>query len=136
VRLRKGGAEVETSALINSGFEADEPQIVLPMEVARRLGLLERARALETFEVAGGGRAMGYRIATPVEVRLVLPDRSPRAVSATATVMPGEREVIISDYLASELGLVLLDLRDGRWCLRDEVGRRERRSASPEFWAE
>jgi hypothetical protein len=30
---------VETSALVNSGFESDDPDVVIPVELARRLNL-------------------------------------------------------------------------------------------------
>ena len=129
VRLRVRGrtGQAELPALVNSGFEADEPQLILPVEVAQELGLLGEARMLEAFEVAGGGRALGYRITRPVEVELVLEDREPIRVEALVTVMPGE-EAVMSDFLSSELGIVILDARRGLWCLRDEVGRMERSS--------
>ena len=130
VRLRIKGrsGQVELPALVNSGFEANEPQLVLPIEIAQELGLLEEARMLEAFEVAGGGRALGYRVIRPVEVELVLGDREPVRALASVTVMPGESEAVISDFLASELGIVLLDIKRGLWCLRDELGKKERRS--------
>ena len=129
VRGRTGQAEIP--ALVNSGFEADGPQLILPVEVAQELGLLDEARALEAFEVAGGGRALGYRIMRPIEVELVLGDREPVRAEALVTVMPGEAEAVMGDFLSSELGIVILDARRGIWCLRDEVGRRERSSYAP-----
>ncbi len=41
VRLRLVGrkAEVVTSALVNSGFESDDPEVILPPPVAELLGL-------------------------------------------------------------------------------------------------
>jgi len=128
LRIRGRTGHVELPALVNSGFEADGPQLILPIEVAQELGLLEEARMLEAFEVAGGGRALGYRITRPVEVELVLDDREPVRAEALATAMPGETEAVISDFLSSELGIVILDARRGLWCLRDELGRRERQS--------
>ncbi len=41
----EAGVEVETIALVNSGFEADAPEIVIPMGLAERLNL--RSRLLE-----------------------------------------------------------------------------------------
>ena len=39
IRARHGGGEVETSALVNSGYEADSPQLLIPRPLAARLGL-------------------------------------------------------------------------------------------------
>ena len=55
-------------------------------------------------------------------------------MNAVASILPGEEEVIISDRLAYEMGLVILDPFNGLWCLRDEIGKKSRHSAKPEFW--
>ena len=34
VKLVRGNREVTTSALVNTGYEADEPEITLPVRVA------------------------------------------------------------------------------------------------------
>jgi len=39
VRLIKGDKAVQTSALVNSDFETDAPDIVIPVELAKRLSL-------------------------------------------------------------------------------------------------
>ncbi len=44
---------IETSAFVNSGYEVVEPEIHIPIPLARRLGLsLERVRA-ERYRVIG-----------------------------------------------------------------------------------
>ena len=37
VILRAGDTSIETSALLNSGFETDAPDIAVPTELAKRL---------------------------------------------------------------------------------------------------
>ncbi len=69
-----------------------------------------------------------------MKVELILEDRRGPSVEATATMLPGETEVIISDRLASELGIVILDAYRGLWCLRDELGSKTRVSVRPEYW--
>ena len=39
VKLKRGSRVIETSALVNSGFETDAPDIVIPVELAKRLSL-------------------------------------------------------------------------------------------------
>ncbi len=39
VRLKSEDRVVETVALLNSGFETDAPDIVIPVELAKRLNL-------------------------------------------------------------------------------------------------
>ncbi|MHA1595413.1 MAG: hypothetical protein ACTSXX_11875 [Candidatus Baldrarchaeia archaeon] len=67
------------------------------------------------------------RINAPASVELVLDDRRTDPVPAKVTVMLGEREIIVSDNLASKLGIVILDPFEGIWCLRDEIGVKRRK---------
>ena len=134
LRIRRGRTEVITSALVNSGFEAEEPQLIVPVGLAEALGLGQEGASIEGFGTAGGGRAYGYRIQGTLEVELLLEDREPVRARASITVLPGEEEVLISDRLASELGIVILDAWRGEWCLLDELGSKRRFSAPRQEW--
>ena len=136
VRLRIKGTnkEVVTSTLINSGFEAEEPQLVIPLSLAETLGITSVEISIEDFRTAGGGRVSGYRVESPTEVELVLDDKPPVKTIAYITILPGETEAMMSDRLASELGITILDLWEGYWCLRDELGTQQRPSTPPEEW--
>jgi len=39
LRIRREGVELDVVALVNSGYEADSPQLMVPVDLARRLGL-------------------------------------------------------------------------------------------------
>lgn len=55
VRLRSGDREVVTSAVINTGFETDTPDIAIPTPLARLLGLWPpRDGELVSLETGGG----------------------------------------------------------------------------------
>ncbi len=133
LKLKTTQKSVETSALINSGFESTEPEIVIPPSLAELLGLAPSSE-LSSYSVAGGGSISAIRASTPIRVELALKDRQVKAVEAVASILPGENEVIVSDRLAHELGLVILDPFNGTWCLKDELGEKERPSAQPKFW--
>jgi len=108
LRIRKNEREVTTSALVNTGFEADEPQLVVPLRLAEELQLLSGGASIEDFSTAGGGLISGYRAEEPAEVELALEDRELPAIRVPITVLPREAEVIVSDRLASDLGVVVL----------------------------
>jgi len=44
VRSLKSGRDVSTSALVNSCFEAETPQLLIPRRLAAELGLMATAR--------------------------------------------------------------------------------------------
>ncbi len=124
---------IETSALVNSGFESLEPEIVIPIALADALGI-EVSNSIATYEVAGGGSVAAFRAREQVRVGLVLDDRPCPQIPAVASIMPGEHEVIVSDRLAHDLGIVIIDPFEGLWCLRDEIGRKVRHSVPPQHW--
>lgn len=129
LRLRADKRTKLVRALVNSGFESSETEIILPPSIAKSLGVFT-VGAIEDFEVAGGGRAVGCRLEKPIEVELGIKDRPVKRVKTKVTVLYGESEVIIGDRLASALGIVILDPYRGLWCLRDEFGKKSRKSAS------
>lgn len=49
IRIRHNNNIVETSALVNSGFENDAPDIVIPIEVTKRLGLWPQGSTYNCF---------------------------------------------------------------------------------------
>jgi len=70
IKSLKTHREIVTSALVNSGYEADTPQLLLPRRLAAELGLWpppDDAQLVE-FETAGG------------PVRVYLNTRRPRGL--------------------------------------------------------
>lgn len=61
-------------------------------------------------------------------------DGPPIKASAYVTILPGESEAIMSDHLASQLGIIILDPYRGDWCLTNELVVRRRPTAKPEEW--
>jgi len=56
LRITKNSKIVETSALANSGYEAETPQLLVPIKLAQLLGLWPPGRGIEEseYETAGG----------------------------------------------------------------------------------
>jgi len=115
VRLRREDKFVETSALLNSGFETDSPDVVIPVGVAKALGVWPpRLGALVSMET-GGSEIEVYLIEGGAHLELMLEDRRVEPVLVNLIVNPAVHEVIIGDYVASMLGIVLLDFKRGLW---------------------
>jgi hypothetical protein len=55
VRISLGDRSLETIALVNTGYEAETPQILVPIPAAEALGAWPPQGAFEsTYETAGG----------------------------------------------------------------------------------
>ena len=120
VRLRVGGRVFEGVAILNSGFETDGPDVAIPVHAARELGLWPpTTRALAALETGGGDVLLPYYESCGT-LELVLPDREPKVVRVNVIVNPHIDEIAISDYVASELGVILIDFKKGLWKLADD----------------
>jgi len=135
VRNRETGALMELAALVNSGFEAETPQLLLPVAAARELGLWppgpEASRA--TYDTAGGPVGV-WIYPRAISVRVVVENvEAPEAI-ADAVISTVEREPLISDKLMSALQIAIEDAGEGLWRFRFEGLDRLRRSVEPQFW--
>jgi hypothetical protein len=138
VRLKPRGKGkrviIESSALINSGYETEAPEIVIPIGLAERLGFypqLPQKTTIERYEVAGGGDTEVYFIKNCIEVSIITEDKESPPVLSNVVIM-SEREVLISDKLASKHGVVIEEIGEGMWRFRDE--KKIRRSTYPQHW--
>ncbi len=131
VRLEREGRSVETVALVNSGYEARGPEILVPAHIARELGTypqLPPGSEVMEYVLADGSRSKMIRVKGAVRVSLVAEDRVEGPVTADLVIAEGAEEALISDKLADELGIAIIAVGEGLWCFRDELGRRVRRS--------
>ena len=136
VRLRikslRSGREALTSALVNSGFEAESPQLLVPRRLAAELGLWPPPDDAYLVEFGtAGGVVRNYLVPGAAEVTVEAGDRSVGPVKCDVVISGVEEEVLISDRLGGELGIVILDLR-GKWRFSDED--RVRETETPQHW--
>jgi hypothetical protein len=71
--------------------------------------------------------------ARQVGVRILVTDRQTSFVGAFPVISETEREVLISDSLASELKISIEDPKRGFWRLSDDPTCRN--SGKPEYWS-
>jgi len=137
IALRRPGSSrvIETSALVNSGFEVDVPQLVLPVALARELGFDIEGAPTEAITVCGGAE-LPMRILGVVEVKVVVPDRPTGWVRAVAVSVGEEEEVLLSDKLTDALSVSPVLVGAGIWRFTDEPPDVRRMSVKPEFWRE
>lgn len=134
IRIRHNNNVVETSALVNSGFESDAPDIVIPIEIAKRLGLWPPKEAHTIVLETGGGETTTIYSESVVELELILSDREPKKIIANVIINPYIHEVILSDYVSSLFGIMLIDIKKGLWRLIDDPPTTIRTSTSLEEW--
>ena len=120
IRVISGNRAVETVALLNSGFEAPTPQLLIPIDLAKALNLWPPEEAIEvTLETAGGPlRAWFYP--RKAIVKVVTEDVESKDVETDIIVSPLADEPLISDMLAEELEIAVESFGRGLWRFRWE----------------
>lgn len=92
VRVKTLRGEVVTSALANSGFETEEPEVVLPVRVAERLGIypeLPAGTEVDRYAGIGGVTVTTFRVREVLELTVLTDDRVGRAYGGLRTTKPG-----------------------------------------------
>jgi len=135
VKNRETGASIETSALVNTGFETDSPQLLLPVGAARELGLWPPpGGALKAIYDTAGGPTSIWVCPRALAVKVVVEDRETPWVVADAIISTIEHELLVSDKLMGALGIAIEDGAEGLWRFRSEGLDKLRRSEPPQLW--
>ena len=131
IRLVREGKSVDVVALINSGYETREPEVLLPVAIAIQLSIYPRlpeGAIVKEYRLADGSITKLIKVLRAVQIYVVEEDRVVGPVEASLVIAEKAEEVLISDKLAGKLGIVALDFGEGLWCFRDEIGRVTRKS--------
>ncbi len=121
VRLRYKNASLDLVALVNTGYETDVPELLVPIGVAEKLGLwpkLPDDTIVETYRTASGLMRV-YRV-RGARASLLIGSAEGRGVEVYVVISEYADEALISDQLASEFGIVIEDPAKGLWRLRGE----------------
>jgi hypothetical protein len=121
------GSEATFTAIAKTGFESDEPEIIISEHLAERLGFYPRLpEGTEVEEYRSvGGRFRAYRIPGLAEIFAETSNKIVGPVDVTVTIVPGEDEALLSDKLIDSLGIELIEAGKGLWRFRGEVDLRK-----------
>jgi len=136
VLIKAGERELETAALVNTGYGSDEPEIVVPARLAEKLGMwpeFPKGTKVEVYSSIGGVVSL-YLVPRAASVILKARDRDTKSVPVHVVISDKENEVLLSDKLLDALNIELKRPGAGIWKFLDDPPDRERVSESPEYW--
>ena len=128
LKISVGDRSVEAVALLNSGYEASTPQLLVPIGLARELGLWPPEGAHEVVLDTAGGPLRAWHYPRIAEVSIVAEGAPQRAVATDIVISPLADEPLINDMLAEELELVVESFGRGLWRFRWEPAGKLRES--------
>jgi predicted aspartyl protease len=122
VRIKYSGKSVDLIALVNTGYETDVPEILIPVDIAEKLGLwpkLPDDTSVETYRTASGLMKV-YRVGG-ANISLLIDDMEVRSTETYVVISEHMDEALISDQLTSKLDIVIEDPAKGLWRLRERT---------------
>lgn len=136
VGVRLGDKDVEAVALVNSGYETESPQLLVPYAflVRNNISLAELGRPVTMeYDTAGGPISLQVYPGA-CRVTVLEEDRRSKSVHADLAVSPIEREILMSDALTEELGIIILSPKSGLWRFTDDPPDKTRQSHPPQYY--
>ena len=130
----KVGSPLEVNSLLSTGFESEEPEMLVPVKVAETLGFwpdLPKGAVVKAYETAGGTVRM-YHISEAVEIHVATEDRLSKTIKCHLVISELEREVLLGDRAIDELEIVIESPGKGLWRFKDED--KITASVEPQYW--
>jgi len=131
----KIGSSIEVSSLLNTGYSGSSPEVMIPVKLAENLGLWPPiSEAVESTYDTAGGPTRFYVVRSASLIQVVEEDRTSKEIAVDVAISPLEREVLLSDYVIGELGIIILNAYKGFWRFNDDPPEKVRFSERPELW--
>ena len=131
----KVGETIETNSLLNTGYIGTSPEIIIPIKLAENLGLWPPPNdVVESVYDTAGGPIRFYTVKHGSTIQLVEEDTESGELPVDVVISPIEREVLLSDFVIGELGVIILNAYKGLWKLNNDPQEKIRYSKSPELW--
>ncbi|MGB9730182.1 MAG: hypothetical protein ACPL1B_10010 [Thermoprotei archaeon] len=111
---------VDMIALLNSGYEAPTPQLLIPIDIAKALELWPPENAIEVTLDTAGGPLRAWYYPRKAYVKIIAEDVESKEIETDIVISPIADEPLISDMLAEELELAVESFGRGLWRFRWE----------------
>ncbi|MEM2960903.1 MAG: hypothetical protein QXU67_04800 [Candidatus Bathyarchaeia archaeon] len=98
------------------------PEIILPARLAEELGFWPPPNeALESTYDTAGGPARFYAIRGAAVLQVIEEDLTSRELIVDTAISPIEREVLLSDFVIGEMGIIILNAYKGFWRFESDL---------------
>jgi hypothetical protein len=129
IRRKDQTIEREVLGIVNSGFIGIEPEIVMPTSLSQELRLDDVSTPRVHDKILADGRRVSFtKYSDAVFVSALTEDYETESIRTSVLILETVRHVLINDKLAGGLGIVILDLGEGLWCFKHELGKKIRKT--------
>ena len=129
---RSDGTTLATAALLNGGFEAETPHVLLPRRAYAQLFAQDPAGAHGDDVQTAGGRSEVLVLPDPIEAWVDAGDRTGPTVLVRVLVSTAETEALVSDTAIDAFTIEIHSHGRGLWRFAGEG--HDRASVPPQIW--
>jgi len=115
-------------ALLNSGYEAPTPQLLISIDLAKELKLWPPEDASEVTLDTAGGPLKAWYYPRKAYVKVIAKDIESKNILTDIIISPLAGEPLINDMLAEELEIAVESFGRGLWRFRWEPKEKLRKS--------
>lgn len=123
VEIEFENKKMEAVALANAGYETDTEEILLPGSLFKKYWKKKKGEKVRYLTV--DKKIATFKDMGKCKVKVITKDRVLEEVNAELLVSSSSEEAILSDALIESLKMVLLKVKGGKWCFKDENIERE-----------
>ena len=127
ITSKESSRSMETSLLLNTGYEALGSRLLLPKRLAEELEIKKGQIHIEARTSLGIGRLTVPGVKALVEVE-------GKMAEADVRISDAENEAIANDALIELLKIEILRPKEGVYRFSDDPSGKFRKSTSPKFW--
>jgi hypothetical protein len=120
LRIKVNDKIIETIALLNSGYEAPVPQLLIPINIAKDLKIWPPEETIEVTLDTAGGPLKAWHYTKKALVKVITEDIESKEVLTDLIISPLADEALINDMLAEELEIAVESFGKGLWRFRWE----------------
>ncbi|MEM1575728.1 MAG: hypothetical protein QXF09_05300 [Nitrososphaerota archaeon] len=120
LRIKLNNKIIETIALLNSGYEAPVPQLLIPINIAKDLKIWPPEETIEVTLDTAGGPLKAWHYLKKALVKVITEDIESKEVLTDLIISPLADEALINDMLAEELEIAVESFGKGLWRFRWE----------------
>ncbi|MEM2740179.1 MAG: hypothetical protein QXQ29_05205 [Candidatus Bathyarchaeia archaeon] len=128
LKISVASRSIEAISLLNSGYEAPTPQLLIPIDLAIKLDLWPPQTASEVILETAGGPLRAWFYPRSAKVNILTEDVRSKEALTDIVVSPLPTEPLINDKLADELEIAVESFGRGLWRFTWEPKEKLRRS--------
>jgi hypothetical protein len=132
IEIKAGKNVIQSSAVLNTGFESDAPEVLIPFKIAEALGLHQKPKTQRLYQTADMSPITLFCVPRGTKIRVVAEGKKTRYAPCVSVISERQNEILLSDKVIETFKIEIINAKKGLWRFRGE--KKIRYSPVPQYW--